>query len=166
MMKIAIMRHGEAEQLAASDRERPLTDFGFSSCRQVSDYLTSHFNGDNAIKTIYHSPYLRTTQTAQQVGSGMQAAVDTDICFRPSDALLGGNKVEDVVDWMQSANCSNCLLVTHQPLVSRLLAWLIDGAEQNAYGQYPMQPASVAVLEFDIVARGCMNLLDLSHVER
>ncbi len=148
-MKALLMRHAQASWDAPSDRERPLTAVGEDQARRAADSIAAHA----AIpKRIVHSPWLRTSQTAniiaQQLGG---IACEADDALAPdSDCRLWGKC------WQSEGD----LLVSHQPMVSTYLAWLCEAKLQ---AQWPMEPASWALFETEFFEMGCGRLLQLRH---
>ncbi|RKZ99663.1 MAG: histidine phosphatase, partial [Gammaproteobacteria bacterium] len=59
-MELIILRHGEAGS-AALDQERPLTDYGRQQIAGQYQWLQEH---QFEPELILHSPYRRTTETA------------------------------------------------------------------------------------------------------
>lgn len=173
-MQLVIMRHGQAESYAPSDAVRELTAKGRRDVVAIANRLPtvlsdfdSHNNKNVDKWQIFHSPYVRTTETAnlfhrtliEKASDGFQPIV-------ADDNLLGGNAVEAVASWAESLNSQRLILISHQPLVSALVAWLIEGAkgsEVYRYPEYSMAPASVAVLEGEMIGGAQMGLAHMLH---
>lgn len=150
-MRLVLFRHGEAG-VAARDFDRCLTDQGVTDVRKVACSVADKLNG----ATAYVSPYVRARQTCAEI----QRNTDLKACHElplitPDDDPL------QVIDWLnQQDSESTLLLVTHQPLVSRLISLLLDGHET---GFYPMATASVTILEADVWAVGLAQLEAVIH---
>lgn len=119
---LVILRHGEAEPYVHSDAERELTDRGRQETRAQMAILVAQ---DFRPEEIIHSPFIRTTQTA-------------DICheffpeasLRPHSGLMHSAQPEMVpAIWTEG---KSVLLASHMPLVARLLLYLCPTA--NVYG--------------------------------
>lgn len=173
MITFVVLRHGQAQNRATTDFERQLTDKGNQDCHYVAEQLKlnqQRFSQDNPIEAIYHSPYIRTTQTAEIVRGDLEVSVELagyGLPMYPVEPLVGNDSVVTVTQWISGLPEKKFLLVSHQPLVSSLVAWLVDGAEPSDYSvvsRYPMHPASFAILECDVIGRGCCNLVSLNHV--
>lgn len=151
-MILTIWRHGEAGP-ASRDEQRELTargadDIGFG-CRQFRQACAGRGLAPPA--RILHSPWLRTTQTAEIIaGVFSQAAIADCAALRP------GATPQDV-DRALAAHTDDehILLVHHQPLVSRLLGHYLGDA-----GQVPfLNPGGLASLAFEVLAPACGALL-------
>ncbi len=121
-MKFYLMRHGEAEFNAPSDAQRKLTDRGvelltyrLASCQEM---LAS-------VNCIVHSPYRRTTETAEIVSKvlNINTLYCSDLWTPDSDPHIALNALERYVD-------SVPLIVTHMPIVSYVEALCCDGNSQ------------------------------------
>ena len=63
-MKLLIMRHGEAQLVAESDMQRPLTKSGINQVKQTASWLIDNdVIPKQGIDFAFVSPYLRTRQT-------------------------------------------------------------------------------------------------------
>lgn len=120
-VNVYIMRHGEAQPVAASDAQRQLTPAGQAQVRQSGEYLHSvakHFD------LVLVSPYVRAQQTWQIVN---------DVCPNVGKVLTCDDLVpeaspaqmHDFLDAMLAQmDAENVLLVSHMPIVSYLVAEL------------------------------------------
>lgn len=157
-MKLWIVRHGEAEAHAASDSARALTAHGQQQAAAVGDFLQAA----PTIDQVLVSPYRRAQQTCAAIlaSSGLTVEAQTVTWLTPDgsvaevirqlEALQGESQVWEV------------MLVSHQPLVSQLISWLVEGHGQ---GRYPMAPASVTCIEGDFVAPGLMRVQQVRHAD-
>ncbi len=155
-MIVTIWRHGQAGS-AVSDRLRELTDTGRAdlalggpafrrACEPRALPLPSR---------LLHSAWLRTTQTAalveQALGTGDVSA---------DDALLPGAGVGGVDaclerQFQSQAAPDHLLLVSHQPLVSRLVDHYLGERGRVP----PLSPGGLATLSLDAPAAACAWLL-------
>ena len=168
---IAIMRHGEAVSHAASDRERELTHRGKQGCIAAATNLRDLLDGQR-IDAIYHSPFIRTTQTANivlQQSPTLWSWSGGEDNISACEQLIGSHTPDQVCDWLYSLDQQSdpeldqrLLLVSHQPLVSNLLSWLLEGDLKHGH-QYPMSPASLAVVDAEVFDQGCGRLRSLVH---
>lgn len=118
-MKLYIMRHGPAEDLASSglDGDRSLTPEGRARVRSVAKALLQR---DEAPLTIFASPLVRTLQTAEIV-----AAV-TDLegrggCVEARRELAPGGSSLELVDELRRAKRRRVMFVGHEPDLSSLV---------------------------------------------
>lgn len=155
-MIVTIWRHGEAGG-AITDRLRELTgqgldDIGFG-CTRFHEIC--HGRGVPHPGMILYSPWLRTTQTAEIIDSAFSHA-----SLRELDALQPGSDCAAVDTALalltQDESCpEHLVLVSHQPLVSRL----VDHYLGEAASVPPLSPGALATLTMDIPARACARLL-------
>ncbi|MAV76455.1 MAG: hypothetical protein CL691_07540 [Cellvibrionales bacterium] len=166
---ITILRHGEAEPLSDSDANRELTDDGLQGCRSAANTLVDFLSVDKHLDAIFHSPFKRTTQTAFALLQGLSHSANSlDAPCLPSDMLLENVSPKLLTNWLDQLNMNHIVLVSHQPLVSRLVAWLVDGfsADIQDYNEYCFYPATMMVIETDFIAMGCGSIRLTHHFER
>ena len=123
-MKLAIVRHGQAETLPPTeDRERALTDRGCEDVGHVAQSLARHDLG--RIKIIC-SPYARTKQTASLLGEKLSAPSPEPV--RELSAGVTARLAINVgVDY--SDDVDTLIMVGHAPDVSDVLAMLLPKEE-------------------------------------
>lgn len=135
-MKLYLMRHGQAESYAASDAERQLTDKGVAQSRAMA----VHLQPDPPVKVI-SSPLVRACQTAYNVIEPLQHDVPFDTC----DLLTPDDDPRAAAEWINTlGGVGPVLLVTHNPLVSLLVSWLVHGHLQ---GSVSLSTADMVCLE-------------------
>lgn len=143
-MKLWVLRHGEAEPHARSDAERNLTAQGRKEVLSSAAQLIGQ-----PIDAIIASPYVRAQQTAQLV----REALGFDAPIRTVPWLTPDSNPLAALEQLNSAD--NLLLVSHQPLVGKLIGLLQHGHLRNAQA---MNTASLAELEGDWPLAGLMTL--------
>jgi phosphohistidine phosphatase len=147
-MMIYLMRHGEAERQALSDPARELTRTGVMDNRSVIAKLNQHAPEINRAIT---SPYQRARQTCSAL-----RVVYPQLRFEVNKALEPEAGVYDLMDEIEKLDAMQVFLISHNPLVSNLVAILVDGTlETNRH----MGTSHIACLSTDIVAPGCAELL-------
>lgn len=151
-MKLWIVRHGEAGPYQEQDELRELTARGQSDIAALALQLKAY--GCNPQQIIV-SPYVRTRQTFAVLSSHNAWNASVQI----SDAIVPEAFVPSVLKVLDDS-AQEIMLVSHQPLVSSLIAYLVDGSQRSAM-QYPMQPGSVAVLDLSAPMLGAGKLLHL-----
>ncbi|MBU2711629.1 phosphohistidine phosphatase SixA [Zooshikella harenae] len=145
-MKVMIMRHGEAEAIALSDGERPLTAEGINEVTQVAELVAEEYS----VSKVLASPLLRAQQTASLMAAGLNlAGVET------LDELAPDHKPESVFKVLADVEAEVLLLVSHMPLVDQLAGWLLDGTRKSPI-TFPT--ATVAVLHTEHLAPGVAEL--------
>lgn len=167
---ISILRHGEAEPMCREDAQRALTDKGLLYSRAAGSSIQQHYQAIGGVEAVFYSPFKRTTQTAQAVREVLPSYVGSDLSAslvcEPATALLGDNTPQRVCEWLDTIAFTNILLVSHQPLVSNCLDWMIKGNDSQRFGEsggYPFYPSTLAVLKTEVVAAGCFELETLVH---
>ncbi|MDX1319341.1 MAG: histidine phosphatase family protein [Oceanospirillum sp.] len=150
-MRLVLFRHGEAG-VAARDFDRCLTDSGVADVRKVACYIADQLSG----ATAHVSPYMRARQTCSEI----ERNAELQSCHELS-LITPEDSPQQVIDWLNEQPSDRpLLLVTHQPLVSRLISLLVDGHDM---GFYPMATASVTVLEADVWGAGLARLDAVVH---
>jgi phosphohistidine phosphatase len=141
-MQIFVMRHGQAEMVAASDELRPLAENGVKEANVIGQWLL-----ENSLKfdCVFVSPYLRAQQTADAVISqlGGVAKRQSISIITPEDNAKDAHDYLDAVCGIEQYQ--NILLVSHMPLVSYLVAELTSDHAMPIF-----QTASVAQIEYDL----------------
>ncbi|VVO22561.1 phosphohistidine phosphatase SixA [Pseudomonas fluorescens] len=148
-MKLWVLRHGEAEPHARSDAERNLTENGRKEVLSSAAQLIGQ-----PLSAIYASPYARAQQTAQLV----REALGFEPEVRTVQWLAPDHDPPAVVDELDSLD--NVLLVSHNPLVSNLIAYL-----QQGHWREPQRvgTAGLVELEGDWPLAGLMTLKSIKH---
>ncbi len=153
-MILTIWRHGQAGS-APSDRERELTPLGreqlIEGCKHY--HRACQFAGLPLPGLLMHSPWLRTTQTARLIGNEL-LNVPIDSC----EDLAPGRHIGDVTAVLAEVLATpghpeHLCLVSHQPLVSRL----IDHLSGDNGRVPPLVPGGLAVLELELPEAGCAH---------
>lgn len=145
-MRLWILRHGQAESMAASDPLRNLTRAGQLEVQAILSQMR-----EARLDGILASPYLRAQQTAELIcrGLGHPRGVATAAWLTPDD------NPHQVIDFLAERTEAELLLVSHQPLVSQLIALLVDGSRS---AHYPMPTAGLACIDMDLPAAGLGHL--------
>lgn len=148
-MILTIWRHGEAER-GAIDRQRQLTENGSDdiafACWQFHEACNARDIPHPA--QILHSPWVRTTQTAEIIASAFtHATFRVEAALQPgSDASAVDNALKKTIE----SGLQHVLLVSHQPLVSYLAEFYLDDGQAP-----PLTPGGLLTLSFEVVARQC-----------
>lgn len=142
-MNLYVVRHGEAEKIGGiiqSDSGRPLTQKGETDARLVGTLL---MRLDPELELILSSPYLRARQTAEGVAAGFphQPVV------KQTENLSPGFRPKGLLEELRSlAPGGSVAVIGHQPDLSVLLAYLIEG---ESAGSIAMAPAAIAKIKFE-----------------
>ncbi len=135
-MKLYVMRHGPAEDFAASGRDgdRALTTSGRDRVRAVARLLRDK---DEAPRVIVSSPLVRALQTAEIVAA--ELGVDS---VETAHELAPGGDAATLARAMLSDDRKRPLVVGHEPDLSTLIMTLLDGPFSHE-----MMKAMVACLQ-------------------
>lgn len=145
-MLLYIVRHGDADSLAASDDARELTKKGRKVTAAMAGLLKDA--GFEAPEIIVSSPLPRADQTARI----MQEEFAPKAKFETNEALRPGGSIETGMSIIASKKkeCEVLMLVGHDPLFSRLASAIITGKDEVVI---EMKKSSVVILEitrFDV----------------
>lgn len=155
-MIVTIWRHGEAGQ-AVSDHVRELTGQGADDisygAHRLCQHLVDRDLGDPDL--VLHSRWVRTTQSAEIISAAFSHAP-----MRESEALIPGSDPAGVDDALaeligNAGTVDHIILVSHQPLVSRLVERYLD----PLLAVPPLSPGGFCTLTLEVAARGCGRLL-------
>lgn len=147
-MLIYLMRHGEAEPGADSDHTRELNRKGVMDNRTVIDKLKER---SPIIDQAMTSPYQRARQTTSAL-LGISPSLRCDV----NQNLVPDGNVYDLLDSLEQTNSTQLFLVSHNPLLSDLLALMVDGTLES---DRHMGTSHIACVSMDIVAPGCGELI-------
>jgi phosphohistidine phosphatase len=122
-MKLYIMRHGPAEDVAASgrDADRALTPQGRERVRAVAKALAEEDEAPHAILT---SPLVRALQTAEIVAAATKLAERGGVVETHREIAPGGDAY-DLVREISEARRKRVMIVGHEPDLSALVARLV-----------------------------------------
>lgn len=141
-MKFYLMRHGEAEAIAASDQARQLTSQG---SQKVSERILALKASLSGIDCIIHSSYIRTIQTANIVADilNITDVSSSDLWVPNADPLRALESIGAYVE------CTP-LFITHMPLIASVEA--ISTGDNN----YPLafECGDISELKADWPAAG------------
>lgn len=120
-MKLIISRHGEAENnsITGLDKDRPLSDKGRADILKMSQFIK---HTPLKVNRIYHSPYLRTCQTADIYAESLGII---DHIEPLSDLAPAGDSSNMLSSFCKFSNSDTILVVGHNPDVSYLVAKLV-----------------------------------------
>lgn len=154
-MILTIWRHGAAGS-AVSDELRELTpagtdDVGYG-CRQFHELC--HARGICHPELVLHSPWVRTTQTAEIIDSAFtHARIKALQALAPGGDLAGIDRALEAL-FSEATPVGHVVLVGHQPMVSRLADHYLDSG-----GEVPgLPPGGLVTMALEAPARGCAHL--------
>jgi phosphohistidine phosphatase len=139
---LVVVRHAKAEQVAATDLERELTDQGRADAAATGEWLAAAgVRPDHALV----SAATRAAQTWEALAGGAGWSLDADL--DPGLYSAGPDTALDVVRAVDEG-CGTVVLVGHNPTMA-VLAQLLDDAEGDVGAGNAMAtgfpPSAVAV---------------------
>lgn len=143
-MLIYLMRHGQAQGLAPSDRARTLTDVGR---QEVADVAQAMRSDETPAQLLYASPYTRARETAEIMGRRWLGSEQIEF----HDCLVPGGEIERILARIEEARPESVLIVSHMPGISCLGGILIDGDPNSCPG---FSTAGVMCIEMEMAAPG------------
>jgi phosphohistidine phosphatase len=142
MRNLYVIRHGEAVPLGGdvrSDRDRPLTARGAEDLRLVGELCA---RTDQEIALVLCSPVLRALQSGAEFARAMPARPEV----RESVNLAPGFRPKGLLQELRGLEGeASVAIVGHQPDLSILLAFLIDGEAPSAI---LLPPGGIACVGF------------------
>ncbi len=142
IINLYIMRHGDAQPYASSDKMRELTPRGIAEVQKNGMWLKQQVDGFDLVLV---SPYIRAQQTCKLICD----LIGTPNKLETIDDLVPEGSPENVHDYIDAAieleQPKNILLVSHMPLVSYLVE------ELSIERISPIFPtAGIAYIEYDV----------------
>lgn len=139
MLRLALMRHGEAAYSNGDDHDRPLTDRGIAQAKAAAMLLTQC---GFTPSSIISSDAKRTRQTSKWVVDSLNISVPTS--YAPM--LYDSYTTQDFIDCITSnAVGDNLLVVAHNPDITYKASNL---SVQQLPSAFPT--AGILILDFDV----------------
>ncbi|MDU6708243.1 phosphohistidine phosphatase SixA [uncultured Haemophilus sp.] len=135
-MKIFIMRHGEAEVIAASDEARHLTEYGRKQSISQGQWLKTHLNSTAlSVQKVIVSPYVRAQETFELVNLALDNILNDVETWSGVTPYGNATLVADYLSVLQKQGVESVLLVSHLPLVGSIVSELYG--KRNPISFYP-----------------------------
>ena len=152
-MNLFLLRHGEAEPSASTPAGRQLTESGKQEVSSVARQFASH---RFTIDACYVSPALRAQQTAETFLSQLFD------CPAPStiEELSANQRAAQLMKFLEQVDAENILLVSHNPILSELLALLTKG---NVEDMVILGTGELACITLDIMGLGMGTCNTILH---
>ena len=157
-MNLYLLRHGEAENVAASDAARPLTEAGRQAVINVAQQFATKAP---SIERCFVSPYLRAQQTAELFLEELllnQQQLSSSKPLLPIETnkkLVPEVHASEIISFLGTLSEENILLVSHNPIMTELLALLNNGHLENIY---IVDTSELICLSMDIPGRAQAKL--------
>ncbi|MDD9896751.1 MAG: phosphohistidine phosphatase SixA, partial [Gammaproteobacteria bacterium] len=141
--------HGIAARMANSDPERELTPEGIAQSRSVAKKF---FLQSPQLDKGFVSPYERAKQTAAEFRLAFP-----QVEFEQTELITPDSDPYEVLNLLEQNQEQNVILVSHNPLLSRLVSLLVDGTLESNH-RVQVDTSNVFCVTMDIVAPGCGEL--------
>lgn len=150
-MLIYLLRHGDAPY-DEDRRERSLSLVGESETRGV---VSRHIAELQGVELVMCSPVLRARQTLKLLSEALN--YQGELLFE--DVLRSESSVAAVEHCVDRLEVQSLLLLSHQPLIGRMLEYLTD---QPGLG-WSMSTSTLACLDTPAFGRGVAELKWITH---
>ncbi|TCO85244.1 phosphohistidine phosphatase SixA [Chthoniobacter flavus] len=146
-MLLYLLRHADADTVAASDDARALSEKGIDQAQKVARFCEAH---DMQLSLILTSPLRRAHETAKP----MAAALRAELMIVPW--LASGMHPEAALEELRAYRSqTSVMLVGHEPDFSQLAAHLLGLPTNNAIH---VRKGSLTLLELDVFRAGAATL--------
>ena len=145
IMKLIVMRHGEAEASNTTDKTRNLTSYGKRQAKDAGQWLSSNLLVNNHIDLALVSPYSRTQQTYECLNLGLKITRKIELTeLVPNATPKVTHRVLDKILY-DNPELETVILVSHMPLISFLLDELLLSQHGSLF-----DTSSMAIIDYDI----------------
>ncbi|MEP0176433.1 MAG: phosphohistidine phosphatase SixA [Paraglaciecola sp.] len=143
-MKLAIMRHGQAEVLSEPDETRALTVLGKQQVSDASNWLAKQLGENTKIDLALVSPYLRTQQTYDELTSVVNVVtkIDTSDIVPEGDPAIFHDYLDALIS--QSPSYKTVLVISHMPFVCYFLEEISKSKKSMLF-----DTSSTVIVEYD-----------------
>ena len=143
-MNLFLLRHGEAEPSASTPAGRQLTEAGRQEVSSVArQFASKRF----ALDTCFVSPALRAQQTAETFLSHIFDSPEPSTI----EELSANQRAAQIMKYLEQVEADNVLLVSHNPILSELLALLTRG---NVEDMTILDTGELACITLEILGLG------------
>jgi phosphohistidine phosphatase len=147
-MNLLVLRHADADTVAAHDDDRALSEKGILQARRVGRYCRTVAIVPELILT---SPLRRARETAE-LFAAEASAPRTEVAPFLACGMQPAKALKELAAW---ANVASLLLVGHEPDLGLLIAELLGISRP---GRIHVRKASLALLTADKLAPGAARL--------
>lgn len=141
-MKLYIMRHGQAQPIAPTDKERVLTDIGRQESLLMATWLAKH---QTNFDITFVSPFKRALETydiaSDIIENTPQHHILEELTPDSSPEICG----DTLLAYCAQVKAKSALVVSHLPLVGLLVSDLCKGAIMPSF-----TTSSIACVELDL----------------
>jgi phosphohistidine phosphatase len=146
-MLLYLLRHANADTVAATDDGRRLSDKGREQAREVARFCQEH---GCAVPLILSSPLPRAQETAQPVAEALGAEL------RVEHWLAAGMHPEAALEELKAhRSLPGVMIVGHEPDFSQLITHLLGLPSST---QVHVRKASLTLLALDVFRAGTARL--------
>ncbi|EGV07703.1 phosphohistidine phosphatase SixA [Haemophilus pittmaniae HK 85] len=139
-MKVFIMRHGESEVMAQSDKERRLTDYGKHQSTLQGEWLQQYLKMTGIVlDKVLVSPYTRAQQTFTAVSAAFSGDLDNKMETWEGITPYGNETtVANYLAVLAEQGTQAVLLISHLPLVGDIVAELYGKRNPISFIHLPL----------------------------
>lgn len=149
MMRLYIVRHGEAQRSAATDADRALTAHGGEVVRRFWTRLAADRPEPARIVSSSLRRARETARIIQDIHGGRPPLLEQEL-------LVPEAPPAETARWLElQPDLDTWVLVSHMPLVALLTGLLVDGPG----GRYPFPLSGVACLDLAVACPAGARLL-------
>jgi phosphohistidine phosphatase len=142
-----LLRHADAETIAASDDARVLSEKGHEQAKKVARFCKAHAM---EVSVVLTSPLARAQQTAKPVAEALRA----DLQVAPW--LASGMHPHAALEELRAFRSERALMIVgHEPDFSQLVAHLLGLPTNTAI---EIRKASLTLLEIPVFRAGAASL--------
>lgn len=145
IMKLIIMRHGEAETFRVQDKIRSLTEHGEKQSLYAGKWMANYLGLEASIDIALVSSYERAQQTYQQLNSEVEVTsflVCEDV-IPEGDPKVAHDFIKALIEDIPM--CNVILIVSHMPFVSYFLEEVHKDKQTMLF-----DTSSLVVVEYDV----------------
>jgi len=136
------MRHGQAQQVALTDKERILTDTGRHESLLMATWLAKH---QRHFDITFVSPYVRALQTFDIVSQVIENTPQHHILEELTPESSPESCGDALLAFCAQLKARSALVVSHLPLVGLLVEDLCKGSMMPSF-----TTSSIACVELDL----------------
>jgi phosphohistidine phosphatase len=145
IMKLIIMRHGEAERFRVQDKTRSLTSLGEKQASTAGKWLNDYLGADSPVDIALVSSYVRAQETYEHL-SNQVVVTENQICedvIPEGDPKVAHDYIKVLIEKKSSPRV--ILIVSHMPFVSYFL-------EEVHFDKQSMlfDTSSIVIVDYDV----------------
>lgn len=147
VVKLVIMRHGEAESFQVQDDKRCLTNWGKKEATLAGKWLAEYFETNGGITLALVSHYSRAQQSYQQLCPEVviQDKQDSSDVLPDSSPQLAHDYIKVLI--ADNPGLKSIIVVSHMPFISYFLEEIHEKNESMLF-----ETSSIAIIDYKPLA--------------